>query len=209
MAVTQTTLEYSYSFNLLMWTCELCCSNTCFQFYPVAHTDIHVWRFTWKWKTPKAMDFSFSSLAKWRRGSLLQILSVLRKNIKVWSLQLTLAVVYTGESGPSFLYDQWPIYPVTNPLGWSAVAFCACKVVQLVLYVIGVLFLKEGITQCSNEIHNNLTNTRQHNNFLLEYIGYMFRPVNRSSSGLQRNKSQMLFRYWDPNIFTVVNVHKI
>jgi len=36
----------------------------------------------------------------------------------------------------------------------------------------------------------------------------MFRPVNRSSSSLQQNKSQVLFRYWDPNIFTAVNVHK-
>jgi len=50
----------------------------------------------------------------------------------------------------------------------------------------------------------------------------MFRPVNRSSSGLQQNKSPVLFRYWDPNIlqlfttvkywdpnFTVVNNCKI
>jgi len=125
---------------LLMWTCELCCSNTCF--IVVAHSDIHIWWFTWKWKTPKAMDFSFSSLAKWRRGSVLQVLSVLHKNIKVWSLQLTLSVVYAGESGPSFACDQWPIYPVTNTLGWSAVAFCACKIVRkfcVVLYVIGIL----------------------------------------------------------------------
>ena len=56
---------------------------------------------------------------------------------------------------------------------------------------------------------NKLTSTRQHNKYLFEYIGYMFRTVNRSSSGLQHNKSQVLFRYWDPNIFTVVNVHKI
>ena len=41
-----------------------------------------------------------------------------------------------------------------------------------------------------------------------KYIGYMFRPVNRSSSGLHRNKSQVLFRYWDPGIFTIVNVGK-
>jgi len=45
--------------------------------------------------------------------------------------------------------------------------------------------------------------------YLLEYICYMFRPVNSSSSGLQQSKYQVLFRYWDPNIFTVVNVHKI
>ena len=54
-----------------------------------------------------------------------------------------------------------------------------------------------------------LTNTLQHNKYLLQYVGYMFRPVNRPSSGLQQNKSQVLFRYWDPNIFTAVNVHKI
>jgi len=54
-----------------------------------------------------------------------------------------------------------------------------------------------------------MTSTRQHNKYLLESIGYMFRPVKRSSSDLQQNKSQVLFRYWDPNIFTVVDVHKI
>jgi len=43
---------------------------------------------------------------------------------------------------------------------------------------------KEGITKCSNEINDKLTNIRQHNKYLLEYIGYMFRPVNKSSSGL-------------------------
>ena len=37
---------------------------------------------------------------------MLQILSVLHKDIKVWSLQLTLAVVNAGESGPSFAYVQ-------------------------------------------------------------------------------------------------------
>jgi len=59
-----------------------------------------------------------------------------------------------------------------------------------------------------NFLNNKLTNTRQHNKYLLEYIDYMFRPVNRSSSGLQQNKSQVLFRYWDPNIFTVVKYIK-
>jgi len=68
---------------------------------------------------------------------------------------------------------------------------------------------KEVITKCYNELNNKLTSTLPHNQYLLEHIGYMFRPVDRSSSGLQQNKSQALFRYWDPNIFTVVNVHKI
>jgi len=56
------------------------------------------------------------------------------------------------------------------------------------------------------ELRNKLTSTRQHNKYLLEYIGHMFRPINRSSSGLKQNKSQVLFRY--PNIFTIVNAHK-
>ena len=61
---------------------------------------------------------------------------------------------------------------------------------------------------CS-EINNKLTNTRQHNKYLWGYIGYIFLPVNWSSPGLQHNKSQVLFRYWDPINFAVVNVHKI
>jgi hypothetical protein len=148
MAVTQATVETYNSTNLLMWICELCCSNTCFNV--VARSDIHVWWFTWKWKTPKAMDFSFSSLAEWKRGSLLQVLSVLRKNIKVWSLKLTLAVVYAGESGPPFACDQWPVYPVMSTLGWSVVA---CKIVLLfsvVLYAIGVLH-KSDLSETPNK----------------------------------------------------------
>jgi len=46
---------------------------------------------------------------------------------------------------------------------------------------------KEVITKCSNEMKNKLTSTRQHNKYLLGHIGYMFRLVNRSSSGLQYN----------------------
>ena len=37
----------------------------------------------------------------------------------------------------------------------------------------------------------------------------MFRPVNRSSSGLQQNKSKVLLRNWGPNVFLVVNKYKI
>ena len=48
---------------------------------------------------------------------------------------------------------------------------------------------RESITKCSDEINNKLINTRQHNKYLLEYIGYMCRHVNRSSSDLQQNKS--------------------
>ena len=58
-------------------------------------------------------------------------------------------------------------------------------------------------------MHHKLTKTCQHNKYLLEYIGNMFRPVNRSSSGLQQNEFQVLFRYWDSNIFTFVNVRII
>jgi len=43
---------------------------------------------------------------------------------------------------------------------------------------------KNGITKYPNEINNKLTSTRQHNKCLLECRGYMFRPVNKSSSGL-------------------------
>jgi len=39
-----------------------------------------------------------------------------------------------------------------------------------------------------NHINNKLTSTGQHNKYLLEYIGYMFRLVNMSSSGLQQEK---------------------
>jgi len=41
-------------------------------------------------------------------------------------------------------------------------------------------------------------------NIYLEYIGYMFRPVNRSSSGHQSKKSKVLLRYWDPNIYNYI-----
>jgi len=41
-------------------------------------------------------------------------------------------------------------------------------------------------------------------NIYLEYIYYMFRPVNRSSSGHQPNKSKVLFKYWDPNIYNYI-----
>ena len=40
-------------------------------------------------------------------------------------------------------------------------------------------------------------------------IGYMFRPVNRSSSGLQQNKSKVLLRNWDPSVFLIVYKYKI
>ena len=59
-----------------------------------------------------------------------------------------------------------------------------------------------------NELHNKLISTRQLKKYLFKCVGYMFRSVNRSSSGLLRNKTQVFFRYWDPNIFTVVNVNK-
>ena len=41
-------------------------------------------------------------------------------------------------------------------------------------------------------------------NIYLEYIGYMFRPVNRSSSGHQSNKSKVLLRYWHPSIYNYI-----
>ena len=43
----------------------------------------------------------------------------------------------------------------------------------------------------------NSQNIHQHNKYLLEHTGYMFQPVNRSSSGLQQNKSEVLLKNWD------------
>jgi len=37
----------------------------------------------------------------------------------------------------------------------------------------------------------------------------MFRPVNRSSSGLQQNKLKVMLRNCDPDIFIVINKYKI
>jgi len=51
----------------------------------------------------------------------------------------------------------------------------------------------------------NSQNISQHNKHSLEHIGFMFRPVNRSSSGLQQNKSKVPLRNWDPNVFIIVN----
>ena len=49
-------------------------------------------------------------------------------------------------------------------------------------------------------LYDKFTDIRQHNKYSLEYLGFMFRPVNRSSSGHQYSESEVLFRYWDPNI---------
>ena len=44
-------------------------------------------------------------------------------------------------------------------------------------------------------------------NIYLDYTGYMFRPVNRSSSGHQSNKSKVLLSYWDPpQLYTIQNL---
>jgi len=61
--------------------------------------------------------------------------------------------------------------------------------------------VREGTSKCSNEVYNKFTNIRQHKKYLLEHIGYMFRPVNTSSSGLQQKKSRVLLRNLDTNIF--------
>ena len=52
----------------------------------------------------------------------------------------------------------------------------------------------------SKEVYNELTNIRQHINYLLDHTGYMFRPLDRSPSGLQQYKSKVLLRNWDPNV---------
>ena len=64
-------------------------------------------------------------------------------------------------------------------------------------------FFREGITKCS-DVYSKVTGIRQHKKHLLEYIGYMFRPVNRLSSGHQSSKSKVLLRYWDPNIYSYI-----
>jgi len=42
---------------------------------------------------------------------------------------------------------------------------------------------REGITKCSNEVYNKTTDIHHQNKYLLEYLGYMFRHINKSSSG--------------------------
>jgi len=61
-------------------------------------------------------------------------------------------------------------------------------------------FLREGITKCSNEVYNKFTKYTSAQQIFIGAIGYMFRSVNRSSSGLQHNKSNVLLRNWHPNI---------
>jgi len=63
-----------------------------------------------------------------------------------------------------------------------------------------VFILREGFTKWSNDVYNKFTNRRQHNNYLLDHIGYMFRPVNKSSSDLQQNNWKVLLENWDHNI---------
>ena len=49
----------------------------------------------------------------------------------LWNLQLTLAVVYAGESGRPF---PWPVidaFQLKKTLGWTAVVFCACETIKL------------------------------------------------------------------------------
>jgi len=52
-----------------------------------------------------------------------------------------------------------------------------------------MIIFREGITKCSNEVYNKLTKYTSAQQLFIGAIGYMFRPVNRSSSGLQQNKS--------------------
>jgi len=59
--------------------------------------------------------------------------------------------------------------------------------------IIHILYTGCAKIKKNNSGAKGLTNTRQHNKRLLEYTGYVFRPVNGSSSGLQRSKCQVLF----------------
>jgi len=70
-----------------------------------------------------------------------------------------------------------------------------------------LFYFREGVTKCSKEVrvYDKFIDIRQHNKYLLEYLGYMFRPVNKSSSGHQYSESEVLFRHWDPNIYNIYN----
>ena len=57
-----------------------------------------------------------------------------------------------------------------------------------------------GSCNLVKEVYNKFTDICQHDKYLLGHRGYMFRPANRSSSGLQKNKSRVLLRNLDPNI---------
>jgi len=57
---------------------------------------------------------------------------------------------------------------------------------RTVIHKVSIGFsLGEGSTKRSNKVYNKFTNKRQHNKYLLDHIGYMFRPVTRSSPGLK------------------------
>ena len=56
-----------------------------------------------------------------------------------------------------------------------------------------------------------LNNVRQHNCFVIQgsYIGYMFRLIDQSSSGLfSRLSHKVLCRRWDPSVYTSVKYIK-
>ena len=75
-------------------------------------------------------------------------------------------------------------YGGTQRETWVIVAWYMCVIVSD--------FVKPHVFEKSNRVYNKFTNIRQHNNYLLDRIGYKSRPVNRSSSGLQQNKSKVL-----------------
>jgi len=54
------------------------------------------------------------------------------------------------------------------------------------------------------EFYDKFTDIRQQHKYLLEYLAYMFRPVNRSSSGHQYSESEVLLDTGIP-IFSIVN----
>jgi hypothetical protein len=56
-----------------------------------------------------------------------------------------------------------------------------------------------------------LNNVRQHNCFVIQgsYIGYMFRLIDQSSSGLfSRLSHKVLCTHWDPSVYTSVKYIK-
>jgi len=67
----------------------------------------------------------------------------------------------------------------------------------------GVLYRSSSLLTFAPEyqsLYSKFTNIREHNNYLSDYMGYILRPVNRSLSDLQQNRSEVLLENWDPNI---------
>ena len=76
-----------------------------------------------------------------------------------------------------------------------------------------ISFFREGITKCSNEVHDKFTDIRQHNKYLLEYPGYMLTGVSWISIAYSRfdlfwlDSTCVIFcSVPDFTLFTVLNI---